>query len=174
MLQCFMRQHFADRYWLHEHPEGHASWREPTMRKFAKESTTHFVKGPVCKWNVQKTRSESSEYVRKTTGFFTNRWRIKIALESNLEEHAKEVWIVLRSSAPTVRRSVVRPAPRASISADPRRLMDAHWDSRRSAQRRTRKCRFIRAISTSKTLSPTRFVQDIVRCDATSCFHALR
>ena len=25
MMQCYMRQHFADRYWLHEHPGGHAS-----------------------------------------------------------------------------------------------------------------------------------------------------
>ena len=60
MMQCYMRQHFADRYWLHEHPGGHASRRELTMRKFTKESTTHFVKGLVCRWNVQKMRSESS------------------------------------------------------------------------------------------------------------------
>ena len=38
MMQYCMRQHFADRYWLHEHPGGHASWREPPMRKFAKEA----------------------------------------------------------------------------------------------------------------------------------------
>ena len=38
------------------------------MTKFSKESTTYFVKGPVCRWNVQKVRSESTEYVRKTTG----------------------------------------------------------------------------------------------------------
>ena len=25
MMQCHMRQHFADRYWLHVHPGGHAS-----------------------------------------------------------------------------------------------------------------------------------------------------
>ena len=92
MMQCFMRQHFADRYWLHEHPGGHASWRELTMRNFTKESTTFFVKGPVCRWNVHKMRSESSEYVRKTMGFFTNSWRIKIALESYFEEHAQEDW----------------------------------------------------------------------------------
>ena len=48
MMQCYMRQHFADFYWLHEHPGGHASWREPTMKKFTKESTTYFVKGLVC------------------------------------------------------------------------------------------------------------------------------
>ena len=33
MMQRHMRQQFADRYWLHEHPGGRASWREPTMRK---------------------------------------------------------------------------------------------------------------------------------------------
>ena len=92
MMQRYMRQHFADHYWLHEHPGGHASWREPTMRKFTKESTTYFVKGPVCSWNVQKMRSESSEYVRNTLGFFTDSWRIKIALEGFFEEQAQDVW----------------------------------------------------------------------------------
>ena len=89
-MQCYMRQHFADRCWQHEHPGGHASWREPTMRKFTKESTTYFVQWPVCRWNIQKMQSESSEYVRKTTGLFTDSWRIKIALESFFEEHAQE------------------------------------------------------------------------------------
>ena len=37
-------------------------------------------------------QSESNEYVRKTTGFFTNSGKIKIALESYFEEHAQEVW----------------------------------------------------------------------------------
>ena len=37
-------------------------------------------------------QSESSEYVRKTTGVFTNSWSIKIALESYFEVHAQEVW----------------------------------------------------------------------------------
>ena len=92
MMQRYMRQHLADHYWLHEHPGGHSSWRGPTMRKFTKESTTYFVKGPVCGWNLQKMRSESSEYVRKTTGFFTNSWRIQTALESHFEEHAQEGW----------------------------------------------------------------------------------
>ena len=92
MMQCYMRQHYADCCWLQQPPGGHASWRERTMRKFTKESITYFVKGPVCRWNVQKMRSESSEYVRKTTGFSTNSWRMKIALESCIEEHAQEVW----------------------------------------------------------------------------------
>ena len=90
LMQCYMRQHFADRCWLHKHPGGHASWREPTMRKFTKESTTYFVKGLVCRWNVQKMRSASSEYVRNTTAFFTNSWRIRIALESYFADYVVE------------------------------------------------------------------------------------
>ena len=96
MMQCHMRQHCVDLYWLHEHPGGHASWREPSMRKFTKESTTNFVKGPVCRWNVQKMRSESSEYVRTTTGFFANSWRIKIALERYFERFGRETGRILR------------------------------------------------------------------------------
>ena len=61
-------------------------------RKFTKESTTYFVKGPVCRWNVQKMRSESSAYVRIPTGAFINNPRTKIALESDFEQHAQEVW----------------------------------------------------------------------------------
>ena len=79
LMQCYMRQHFADR-WLHEHPGGHAS--QPL--------TSH--NGPVCRWNVQRMQLESSEYVRNSTGFFTNSWSIKLALESYFEEHAQEVW----------------------------------------------------------------------------------
>ena len=41
MMQCNMRQHFADRYRQHEHSGGHASWREPTTKKFSKESTAY-------------------------------------------------------------------------------------------------------------------------------------
>ena len=74
MMQGYMRQHLAGRYWHHEYVGGHASWREPTMRKFTKESTTCFVIGPVCRWNVQKMRSESSEFVRETTGFFNRKF----------------------------------------------------------------------------------------------------
>ena len=37
-------------------------------------------------------QSESSEYIRKAKCFFTNSWRIKIALESYFEEHSQEVW----------------------------------------------------------------------------------
>ena len=52
--QCYMRQHDACRR--------STSWRESMMRKF--------MKGPICRWNVQKIRSESSEYMWETTGAF--------------------------------------------------------------------------------------------------------
>ena len=37
-------------------------------------------------------QSETNEHVLKTTGYFTNSWRIKVALESFFDEHGKEVW----------------------------------------------------------------------------------
>ena len=43
MMHCYMREHVADHYWLHEYLGGHASRREPTRRKFTKKSTTYFV-----------------------------------------------------------------------------------------------------------------------------------
>ena len=68
MMQCCMRQLFADRHWLHDHPGGHAPWREPTMRKFTQESNTYCVRRPVRRWNIQKMPSAPGEYVRKTKG----------------------------------------------------------------------------------------------------------
>ena len=38
MMQCYIRLHFADRYWLHEHPGGHASWREPDDKEIHKKN----------------------------------------------------------------------------------------------------------------------------------------
>ena len=62
MMECYMRQHFADRFWLHEHPGGHASWREPTMGKFTKESTTYFC-GRTC---VQMEHSQDAVRIKRT------------------------------------------------------------------------------------------------------------
>ena len=56
MMQCYMRQHFADRYLLHEHPGGHASWREPTVRKF-KKRIIHLLRERTC---VQMECSEDA------------------------------------------------------------------------------------------------------------------
>ena len=68
-MQCDMRQHFAERYWLHEHPRRHPSWKEPTRMKFMNMPS-----------ECAKMRSESSEYMWKTTGAFINSWRIKKSL----------------------------------------------------------------------------------------------
>ena len=40
--------------------------------------------------NIQNKQSESNEYVRTTTGFFSNSWRLNIALESYFDEHGTE------------------------------------------------------------------------------------
>ena len=76
----------AGRYWLHEHPRGHASWRELTMRKITKRIDHVLSARLVSRWNIQKMASESNEYVRNT-----NSWRLRSALESYFDEHGKEV-----------------------------------------------------------------------------------
>ena len=73
---------FAGRSWLHEHPGGHVSWRDPTMRQFKKESTTYFVRGSEYRWNTQKIESNG----------FTSNQRISIALESCFDEHGQDAW----------------------------------------------------------------------------------
>ena len=84
MRQCHMRQHFADRYWLHDQQGRHASWREPD----------HALRTGTC---MQMEHSEDATitkclHTQKNRPLFIKNWRIKIALESHFEEHAKEVW----------------------------------------------------------------------------------
>ena len=49
-MQCYVRQHFDDRYWLHEHPKRHTSWRESTRRKITKGSTGRYADGMFRRW----------------------------------------------------------------------------------------------------------------------------
>ena len=78
MVQWYRRQHFAACNDLHEHPRGHSSWRESTWMKFMNIHMGYL-----------KMRSEPSEYVRRTTGFFTNRWRI--TLENMHRKFGREI-----------------------------------------------------------------------------------
>ena len=57
-MQCYMRQHFAERYWLHEHPRRHSS---------GKESTRMIFMNMPCE--CSQMRSESSENV-ENKGYF--------------------------------------------------------------------------------------------------------
>ena len=80
MMHCDKRQLCAASNDLNEHPMRHTSWRASTRMKFMN-----------IQMEYSKMRSESSEYLCKTTGAFTNSWRIKIALESYFEEHAQKI-----------------------------------------------------------------------------------
>ena len=59
MMQCDMRQHFAERYWVHEYLRRRASWRESTGMKFMN-----------IEMESSMMRSESSQCMSETTGFF--------------------------------------------------------------------------------------------------------
>ena len=60
------------------------------MKKYTKESTTYFVKGFVCRWNVQKMQSESVNMFRKQR-ILHKQLENQQALESYFDEHAQEV-----------------------------------------------------------------------------------
>ena len=64
---------------------------ERTCNEEIHKRINHLLREWTCV-QMERLRPESSEYVRKTTGFFTNRWRIKIALESYFKKHAQEFW----------------------------------------------------------------------------------
>ena len=55
MMQCYMRQHFADRYWLHEHLGGHAPWR--TYDEEIHKRINHLLRERAC---VQMECSEDA------------------------------------------------------------------------------------------------------------------
>ena len=72
MMQCNATcdSTFADGYWLHEHPGGHASRREPTMMKTTKRINHVFCERTCVQLECsERMQSESSEYVRKNNGF---------------------------------------------------------------------------------------------------------
>ena len=48
MMQCYMRQHFADRQWLHEHPGRRGVAERTHDEEIYKESTTYFARGHWC------------------------------------------------------------------------------------------------------------------------------
>ena len=60
------------RYFLHEHPLGANSWKLAEAVEFAKDPRVIFVKGPMCRWDVQLEDEHGLGHVRKCTGWWTN------------------------------------------------------------------------------------------------------
>ena len=56
MVQCYVRQHFADRYWLHEHPGG-TCVVERTYDEEVDKRIDHFLRERTC---VQMECSEDA------------------------------------------------------------------------------------------------------------------
>ena len=55
MMQCHKRQHFAHRFWMHEHPGGHATWR--THDEEIHKRISHVLRTKTC---VQMECSEDA------------------------------------------------------------------------------------------------------------------
>ena len=68
IMQCNMRQHLVDRYWLHGHPEG-TCIVERTFDEEIYKRINHSLRDRTCVQECSEMRSESSEHVWKTKGF---------------------------------------------------------------------------------------------------------
>ena len=60
MMQYYMRQHFTDRFWLHEHPGGHALWRKTHDEKIHKR-IDHVLCARTC---VQMEHSDNAMIIQ--------------------------------------------------------------------------------------------------------------
>ena len=83
---CYLRQHRAGRYFLHEHPAHASSWNEGPMKDLGDEPGVFYAQGPMCRWGMRPHGIEPAadgvgEFVRKETGFYTNSWQIYKALD---------------------------------------------------------------------------------------------
>ena len=60
-------------YFLHEHPQGATSWREPCMQAMLQLSGVRRVRCDQCQFGQE---SETGNPVRKATGFMSNAWHL--------------------------------------------------------------------------------------------------
>jgi len=82
---CYWRQIHRGRLFLHEHPWGASSWKEPEITALSSRPDVYIVKGPMCRWGMESTDKRvdppRTGYVRKETGWMTNSKRLAELLE---------------------------------------------------------------------------------------------
>ena len=81
------------RYWLHEHPWGAESWKEPCVERISSMPSVETVKGPMCKWDMMATDPRGLQgegHVRKNCGWMTNLPRLAELLEGTCSNETGE------------------------------------------------------------------------------------
>jgi hypothetical protein len=71
-IEAYRRQMARGRYFVHEHPAGANSWKTPEAQEFSKDPRVFFVKGPMCRWDMQQEDMHGVGHIRKNTGWWTN------------------------------------------------------------------------------------------------------
>ena len=81
---CLYREQEAEgRYWLHEHPQGAASWQEPAMVELLAYGHSYVVNSNMCQFGMTTHVDEKNGeqgLVKKPTGFLTSSQCIAQAL----------------------------------------------------------------------------------------------
>ena len=90
----YWKQHRAGRLFLHEHPKGASSWKEPEVLSMINEEWIFLVEGPMCRWGMVAEDNQGKGFVRKETVFLTNSPELAKVLTGKCVGHHRHVHLM--------------------------------------------------------------------------------
>ena len=72
VISLYREQETEGRYWLHEHPQGAASWQEPAMVELLAFGHAYVVNANMCQFGMTSSDEDGEGLVFKPTKFATN------------------------------------------------------------------------------------------------------
>ncbi|CAK9017766.1 Retrovirus-related Pol polyprotein from transposon TNT 1-94 [Durusdinium trenchii] len=92
--KSYLKQMNEGRIFLHEHPNGASSWKEPEMQMLINDPRVIQVEGPMCRWGMKATDQQGEGFVRKETRYLTNSVAIAAALSGQCNGGHRHVHLV--------------------------------------------------------------------------------
>ncbi|CAK8995863.1 Retrovirus-related Pol polyprotein from transposon TNT 1-94 [Durusdinium trenchii] len=92
--KSYLKQMNEGRIFLHEHPKGASSWKEPEMQTLINDPRVIQVEGPMCRWGMKATDQQGEGFVRKETRYLTNSVAIAAALSGQCNGGHRHVHLV--------------------------------------------------------------------------------
>ena len=92
--KAYTKQMDEGRLFLHEHPKGAESWKEPEMQTLMNDPRTFVVQGPMCRWKMMSQDSQGEGYVRKETQYLTNSYELAKVLTGQCDGQHRHVHLV--------------------------------------------------------------------------------
>ncbi|CAK9049785.1 Retrovirus-related Pol polyprotein from transposon TNT 1-94 [Includes: Protease [Durusdinium trenchii] len=92
--KSYLKQMNEGRIFLHEHPKGASSWKEPEVQMLINDPRVILVEGPMCRWGMKATDQQGEGFVRKETRYLTNSVAIAAALSGQCSGEHRHVHLV--------------------------------------------------------------------------------